>query len=55
MSETNTEEEMKEKRSLYLQAGAKEVWIVEQDRQIRFFGEEELEQSQIAPAFSDHL
>lgn len=55
MSETNTEAEMQEKRRLYLNAGAEEVWIVSEDGQIRFFGDEEKEQSGIAPDCPDHV
>ena len=49
LSATNTEAEMQEKRRLYLDAGAEEVWIVSEDGRIRFFSEEEREQSEIAP------
>ena len=49
MSESNTEAEMKEKRALYREIGAEEVWVVDEDGKIRFFGEEELETSEIAP------
>lgn len=55
MSETNTQEEMKEKCSLYFKVGAEEVWVIGRDGQVRFFGEEEFEQSQIAPAFPEHV
>jgi Uma2 family endonuclease len=50
LSESNTVEEMTEKRELYREAGAEEVWLVEHDGRIRFFGEKEIEQSEIAPA-----
>ena len=49
MSESNTEEEMQEKRALYRMIGAEEVWIVGEEGEIRFFGEEEREQSEFAP------
>lgn len=49
MSETNTEEEMQEKRALYLDIGAQEVWIVGEGGTIRFFDEDEIERSAIAP------
>lgn len=49
MSTSNTEEEMQEKRDLYVEIGAEEVWIVSEDGDIRFFGEEERGRSEIAP------
>ena len=49
LSESNTEEEMQEKRSLYRAIGAEEVWIVGEDGDIRFFGEEEQDRSTIVP------
>lgn len=49
MSESNTEEEMREKRGLFLEIGAEEVWIVSEDGEIRFFGEDELEHSELVP------
>ncbi len=55
MSDANTMEEMRAKRALYREAGAEEVWVVMKDGRVRFFAEEELEQSAIAPAFPDQL
>jgi len=55
LSESNTVEEMANKRALYRSAGAEEVWIVDQEGRVRFFVEEEREQSAIAPDFPDHL
>lgn len=55
LSESNTEEEIREKRELYREAGAEEVWIVSEDGEVRFFGEEKMERSEIAPEFPDHL
>ena len=49
-STSNTEEEMREKRTLYRDIGAEEVWVVDEEGRIRFFGETEMEASQIAPA-----
>ena len=49
MSDSNTEEEMQEKRALYREIGAQEVWVVGEEGEIRFFGDEEREQSEIAP------
>jgi len=50
MSTSNTEEEMQEKRALYLEIGAEEVWIVDEGGTIRFFKDEEIARSEIAPA-----
>jgi Uma2 family endonuclease len=49
MSSSNTMEEMTEKRALYREIGAEEIWIVDEDDQIRFFDDDESEASQIAP------
>lgn len=49
MSESNTEGEMQAKRRLYREIGAEEVWIVAEDGTVRFFSEEEVEHSEIAP------
>ncbi|MFB6272553.1 MAG: Uma2 family endonuclease [Salinibacter sp.] len=49
MSESNTEEEMQAKRRLYREIGADEVWVVSEEGDIRLFGEEEQECSEIAP------
>ncbi len=49
MSETNTEAEMQGKRRLYREIGAEEVWTVSVDGDIRFFRDDEVEHSQIAP------
>lgn len=51
LSESNTSEEMAGKRTLYREAGAREVWIVEEEGRVRFFGEDEQEESRIAPDF----
>lgn len=63
LSSSNTEEEIREKRELYFEAGAEEVWIVTEDEQIQFFGGEQRERpesgqvqvSGIAPEVPDHL
>ena len=51
MSDTNTEEEMQQKRSLYLQAGAEEVWTVDREGHVRFFGATERKRSSLAPDY----
>jgi len=38
-SASNTEEEMAEKRTLYFEAGAEEVWIYSEDGTLTFYGE----------------
>lgn len=55
LSETNTEAEMREKRRLYRDAGAEEVWIVDREGAVRFFVEEEQDQSALCPAFPSHV
>lgn len=50
LSESNRVDERTEKCVLCRETGAEEVWMVEHDGRIRFFGEEEIEQSEIAPA-----
>ena len=55
MSDANTEAEMAEKRALYREIGAEEVWIVDEEGRIRFFADEEWEQSEIAPDCPDQL
>jgi len=55
MSDANSMEEMHAKRALYREAGAEEVWVVRQDGQVRFFADEELDRSAIAPEFPDQL
>lgn len=49
MSDSNTEEEMEEKRALYRKIGADEVWVVGEDGSIRFFRDTELNASQLVP------
>ncbi len=51
-SPTNTDVEIDEKRQLYLDAGAEEVWICDEDGQLTFYDAEgEQEASQRVPAF----
>ena len=49
MSESNTAAEMDEKRRLYREIGAEEVWVVDTDGRIRFYREEEMDASEVAP------
>jgi len=53
VSTSNTPEEMAEKRTLYLNAGAEEVWIVDvDDGQVQFFDASgTIDRSHLAPAF----
>lgn len=55
LSESNTAEEMAQKRQLYREAGAEEVWLVETDGQIRFFADEEIESSEVIPGVPDRV
>jgi len=55
MSDSNDWDEMEEKIALYRAAGAEEVWVVDEEGNVRFFGEEEREQSDLAPDFPDVL
>lgn len=55
MSDSKTMDEMHEKRTLYLEAGATEVWIVDEDNRVRFFGDEEIEHSRMVPDFPSQL
>ena len=45
----NTPDEIADKRSLYRSIGAEEVWIVTHNGQIRFYHDEEIEQSTLMP------
>jgi|SRR6185369_7440328 len=52
VSMSNTREEMKDKRQLYIEKGANEVWICNEYGEIRFFDTSgELEQSKMFPDF----
>ena len=55
MSEPNDWEEMDEKRRLYREAGADEVWVVEPDGSVRVFADDELERSELAPGFPSSM
>lgn len=48
--EDNTDAEMREKRQLYLEEGAQEVWVCDADRHFRFFDADgERDRSALAP------
>jgi Uma2 family endonuclease len=56
VSASNTEEEMAEKRVLYFDAGAEEVWIVEEDGAVSFYDEAgSLNASSLVPDFPRQL
>ena len=56
LSPSNTEAEMDEKRTLYFEAGAEEVWLCSDDGAMRFFGPDgEQDASQRAPNFPDQI
>jgi Uma2 family endonuclease len=55
MSASNDWEEMDEKRRLYREAGAEEVWVVAADGSVRFFADDELERSELAPDFPQSI
>lgn len=56
MSESNTEKEMAEKRVLYFEAGAKEVWLCYENGQMRFFNpQHELIHSECVPQFPEKI
>jgi len=40
---------MAEKRRIYREAGAEEVWLVSEDGDIQFFADDELDRSRLAP------
>ena len=55
MPESNDWEEREEKRALYLKAGAEEVWVADEEWNVRFFADEELEESLVAEGFPSEL
>jgi Uma2 family endonuclease len=56
MSSANTNEEMLEKKDLYFESGATEVWICDEDGNIAFFSPiAKLDNSFLAPGFPRRL
>jgi Uma2 family endonuclease len=55
MSESNDWNETHDKRRLYLEAGAEEVWIVTEENKVRFFAGEEMEESSVVEEFPSEL
>ncbi|MBB4070408.1 Uma2 family endonuclease [Salinibacter ruber] len=53
--ESNDWDEMHSKRTLYLEAGAEEVWVVTEEGAVRFFADEETEASGVLPGFPEHV
>jgi Uma2 family endonuclease len=56
LSPGNTRAEMEEKKRLYLEAGASEVWIASPEGEIAFFSPDgEMDQSELCPGFPARL
>jgi Uma2 family endonuclease len=55
MSTSNTKKAMGEKRVPYRDLAAEEVWVVGEEGEIRFFGKQEQETSQIASHRPDEV
>jgi hypothetical protein len=56
MSDSNDWEEMQEKRHLYVEAGAEEVWVVGEGGAVWFWDSSgQLDSSEIAPDFPNEL
>lgn len=56
LSSNNTQEEMTEKKELYFENGANEVWICDEIGHFRFFSHsDELDHSLLAPQFPNTL
>ncbi len=52
LSPSNTDEEMEEKRTLYFEQGAQEVWLCDEEGRFRFYDStQELKRSGLLPAF----
>jgi Uma2 family endonuclease len=56
ISTANTQKEMTEKRKLYFEAGAKEVWLCNDNGAMRFFNaQQELTHSLLVPEFPEKI
>ncbi len=56
ISTSNTKKEMLEKRQLYFEAGAKEVWTCNENGKMSFFNvEQQLTRSLLVPEFSEKI
>ena len=55
MSGANDWDEMMEKRALYREAGAEEVWVVAEEGEVHFFTEEASSASDLLPGFPSRL
>jgi Uma2 family endonuclease len=55
LSPSNTQAEMDEKRALYLEAGAQEVWLCGQDGSMSFYTPELSPQSKLCPSFPTRI
>lgn len=55
LSPSNTQVEMDEKRALYLEAGAQEVWLCGQDGSMSFYTPELTEKSKLCPSFPTRI
>lgn len=56
LSDSNTNEEIQEKQTLYFERGAEEVWICNKKGNISFFDPQgKIKRSRLAPAFPQHI
>lgn len=56
ISQSNTDKEMREKRKLYFERGALEMWTCDESGAMRFFNaKRELKSSQLFPAFPNKI
>lgn len=56
LSRSNTDKEMRDKRKLYFERGAQEVWTCDEDGAMRFFNpKRELKTSQLFPGFPNKI
>ncbi|PSQ86759.1 MAG: Uma2 family endonuclease, partial [Bacteroidetes bacterium QS_4_64_154] len=51
LSPNNRWTNIEKKIDLYREAGAEEVWVVDTERHVQFFGEEQMEASALVPDF----